>query len=316
MSLEVLSIGKVNIDVVLRVEDLARTDQHLFSHEGYISFGGSAANFATQSAKLGVKTGLFCCIGSDLYGKMVLRELSRVGVDTRHVLVLENQDTGIFVHISDKKSCELIVVEPGANRFLEKRALDESGMENVRTIHVAGAFPNMALMAAQFATVNGIVFSLDPGRAAASLDYGRLLQCTDILFVNEKELHDYFGLSVVESDLKNFAKTFPGVLVVKRGGHGAVATDGFEYYYSPAFEVDVVDTVGAGDSFDAAFVATWTRTERIDEALNIANAAAALTVSERGAQEGQPSFQEITRLLAEQGTASEEMVRTLNKKAR
>jgi ribokinase len=310
MSVEVVSVGRVNVDVVLRVESLTQQDRHLTSQDGYISFGGSAANFATQSAKLGVKTGLLCCIGNDLYGQLVLRELSRIGVDTRFILSLDRQSTGIFTYIYDQEGHDVVVVEAGANKFLEKQLLDESAIEGVRTIHVAGAFPMMTKRAAEIATVNGMVLSLDPGRAAGSLDYASILPYTDLLFVNEKELQDYFHLGTTEPEIRGLARSFPGILVVKRGPKGALATDGFEYYTSPAFDVKVVDTMGAGDAFAAAFVTAWTRSEKIEQALNVANAAAAIAITVRGAQEGQPTMEETARFLGKYGVSIDGILRT------
>ncbi|NWF96368.1 MAG: carbohydrate kinase family protein [Candidatus Thorarchaeota archaeon] len=298
MSAEVVSIGRVNVDVVMRVESLTGTDHHFTGQDGYIAFGGSASNFAAQSAKLGVKTALLSCVGSDLYGQVILRELARIGVDTRLVLTLDKQQTGIFTYIYDANRNEMVIVEPGANKFVEKHLLEESMLEGTSTIHLAGAFPMMTRRAAEIATVNGMVLSIDPGRAAASLSFNEVLPHTDLLFLNQRELREYFGMEASEAELRRLAKTFPGILVVKLAERGAVATDGFEYCESRAFDVQVADTMGAGDSFAAGFVAAWTRSENIEQALNVANAVAALTITQRGAQEGQPNLEQLERFLA------------------
>jgi len=94
--MEVVSLGRINIDIVMNVEKLPSANEHVFSQQSSFTFGGSAANFATQSAKLGVKTGLISCVGNDLYGQLIMKNLSEVGVDTKAVLVLDNQPTGLF----------------------------------------------------------------------------------------------------------------------------------------------------------------------------------------------------------------------------
>jgi len=310
LSVEVISVGRVNLDVILKVDKIPGPDQHINSQDGYIAFGGSAANFATQSAKLGTRTGLLSCIGNDLYGQLVLKELSRIGVETRFILALDHQSTGIFTYMYDNEGHDIVVVEPGANKFLEKQLLEESAVEGTRTIHIAGAFPMMAKRASEIATVNGMVLSLDPGRAGSVLNYEEILPYTDLLFLNDKELKEYFHVGISESELRTFAKSFPGVLVVKMGPRGAIATDGFDYYVSPAFDVTVADTMGAGDAFAAGFVTAWTRSENIEQALNMANAVAAITITVRGAQEGQPTLEETMRFLSKHGVSTGAMQRT------
>ena len=152
--------------------------------------------------------------------------------------------------------------------------------------------------------------SFDPGRAARALDFKSVLRRTDLLFINEGELRDYFKITPTEKALKTFAKTIPGIVVVKKGKKGSVATDGFEYCTSQVFDVTVVDTLGAGDAFAAGFVTAWTRSERIEQALHVGNAVAALTITKMGAQNGQPTLDETARLLKKHSVSIDSILRT------
>ncbi|MGY5876267.1 MAG: PfkB family carbohydrate kinase [Candidatus Thorarchaeota archaeon] len=310
MSIEVAAIGRANIDVSMSVDKLPKQAAHIISKGGHISVGGSATNFAMQSARLGVKTGLVSCIGNDPYGQMVQKDLAKIGVDTKSMLVLDKQQTGLFFAVTDSSNNSMIFVEPGANRFLDKHSLDEEYIARARTIHVAGGFPMMTTMAADIATTNGLILSLDPGRAAWSVDYSKVLLKTDLLFVNQKELVDYFKINPTKTALKAFAKTFPGIVIVKQGTKGAIATDGFEYCTSAVFEVSVADTLGAGDAFAAGFITAWSRSERIQQALNVANAVAALTITKKGAQNGQPSLDETSTFMKDHGLSIDGILRT------
>ena len=106
------------------------------------------------------------------------------------------------------------------------------------------------------------------------------------------------------------AKSFPGIIIIKRGRKGALATDGFEYCSSQAFEVPVADTLGSGDAFAAGFVTAWTRSERIEQALHFGNATAALTITQRGSQNGQGNLEEISSLMKENGINIGDILRT------
>ncbi len=300
----------------MRVDKLPGRNDHVMCDVGYVSLGGSAANFATQATKLGVKTTLISCIGDDTYGELVLRELLKIGVDTSKILVLEKHDTGIFFHAHDPQDDQIVVAKPGANKFLEKRVIEDDNIAEAKVIHVAGSFPRMIDRASEIASSNGMVLSLDPGRAAQNLDFTKILRQTDLLFLNVGELKEYFNIEPTEEKLRDFAKSFPGIVIVKMGKKGAIATDGFEYCVSQVFEVAVKDTLGAGDSFAAGFITAWTRSEKISQALNFANAAAALTIKQEGAQQGQPSLDEISRLLRNHNISIDAILKTFKKKTK
>ncbi|MFW9809022.1 MAG: carbohydrate kinase family protein [Candidatus Thorarchaeota archaeon] len=316
MSGEIVAIGRINIDINMRVSTLPKANDHVICEEGRIAFGGSAANFATQSARLGVKTALVSCLGDDTYGQLAAKAIANAGVETSCLVVLEKQSTGIFFYVHDSANERIVVVEPGANRFLEKHLFEEDKLVNAQLVHVAGSFPMMIDRVTNVTTSNGMIMSLDPGRAGGDLDYEKVLRATDLLFVNQRELKEYFKINPNERALRAFAKTFPGVIVVKMGKRGAIATDGFEYCTSEVFEVPVVDTLGAGDSFAAGFVTAWMRSERIEQALNVANAVAALTITKAGAQNGQPNLEEVDKLLRRHQISIDSILKTFRPKTR
>jgi ribokinase len=82
------------------------------------------------------------------------------------------------------------------------------------------------------------------------------------------------------------------------------------------FEVQAVDTLGAGDAFAAGFVAAWTRSENIEQALHVGNAVAALTITERGAQNGQPTLEKTSKLLGKHGISIPQVLKTFRKRKR
>jgi ribokinase len=312
----VVAVGRINVDIDMKVENIPKISEHVICETGRIAFGGSAANFATQSARLGVKTLLVSCVGDDAYGHLAMKEIAKTGVDTSCLLVLEKQPTGIFVYVHDARDERIVLVEPGANRFLEKRVLEEENLLDAQVIHIAGAFPMLIDRIVEVTTSHGMILSLDPGRAGMDLDYKKILRQTDILFVNQRELKDYFKINPSENALRSFAKTFPGIVVLKMGEKGAIATDGFEYCTSEVFEVPVVDTLGAGDAFAAGFVTAWMRSERIEQALNMANAVAALTITEIGAQNGQPLLDDVAKLLRRNDISIESILKTFKSRSK
>ncbi|MHA1135390.1 MAG: carbohydrate kinase family protein [Candidatus Thorarchaeota archaeon] len=313
---EFVAIGRINIDIDMYIDKLPKRNDHIMCDKGHVSLGGSAANFATQATRLGIKTTLVSCVGDDVYGELVVRELEKNGVDTSSILVLDKHETGIFFYAHDPQDDQIVVAKPGANKFLEKRFFEEEEIADAKLIHVAGSFPMMIDRASEMTTKYGMVLSLDPGRAAHDLDFKKILKHTDLLFLNSHELKEYFKIEPTESALRKFAKTFPGVVILKMGKKGAIATDGFEYCTSQVFEVPVKDTLGAGDSFAAGFITAWTRSERIPQALNVANATAALTIRQEGAQKGQPKLEDVARLLRKHNIAIDSILKTFKPRGR
>lgn len=311
---EVVSVGRINIDVDLKMQKLPELGEHIVCDKGKMSLGGSASNFASQCAKLGLKASLVSCVGNDEYGSLAVKEIGKAGVDTSCVMVLDNQPTGIFVIARDPSGNQLVMAEPGANRFLEKRVFEDDSIAEANVMHIAGAFPMMTDRALEMTSTYGMVMSLDPGRAASELDFSRILKGTDLLFVNEEELKQYFGIEPKERELQKLGKTFPGVLIVKMGKKGAIATDGFELVSSKIFELEVADTMGAGDAFAAGFVTAWTRAEDIGKALHFANAVAAITITKPGAQNGQPDLDETANLLRSHGIQIDNILRTFRRR--
>ncbi|MGY5856091.1 MAG: carbohydrate kinase family protein [Candidatus Thorarchaeota archaeon] len=313
---EVVAIGRINVDIDMTVDKLPKVNEHVICQTGRIAYGGSAANFATQSARLGAKTMLVSCVGDDEYGQLAVKDIAKAGVDTSCVLVLEKHPTGIFVNTHDKKGNQIVVAEPGANRFLEKRVFEEENLLDAQVIHVSGSFPMLIDRVTELTTSNGMILSLDPGPAGIDLEYDKILKRTDLLFLNQMELKEYFKINPNENALRAFAKTFPGIVVLKMGEKGAIATDGFEYCTSKVFEVPVIDTLGAGDSFAAGFVTAWMRSERIEQALNVANAVAALTITKTGAQNGQPTLDEAARLLRRHQVSIDSVLKTFRSRSK
>ena len=310
MGVEVVACGKINIDIMMDVDELPKGAQHIMANSSSISVGGSAANFAVHSARLGVKTKLVACVGDDFYGQDATKRISEKGVDTSMVQTIAGQPTGLFFLVRKDEQSSFIIAEAGANSQLEEVTLRRKKVATARTIHIAGGFPKIISEVARITTSEGIVLSLDPGRKAKNIDFSTILPYIDLLFLNEEELRSYFNMEPTEKHLKVLGKKVPGIIVVKRGGKGTMATNGFEFYESKAFEVAVADTLGAGDAFAAGFITAWTRSEDIELALHMGNAVAALTIEETGAQNG-PTLKQTHELLSQYGINTDPILRTL-----
>jgi sugar/nucleoside kinase (ribokinase family) len=291
-SLDVSVIGELNIDLILYglPPRLILEREHL-ADDLSITLGSSSAIFAHNLAILGNKVGFSSCIGDDPFGEMCMQRLSAGGVDVSHVRKLAGRTTGLTVILPQVKE-RYIVTYPGTMYEMTDKDLDKSYLLDAKHLHLSSYFlqkglhPNLEEIFSQ-AQEAGLTTSLDTnddpqGRWAG--DIQRLLRHLDILLLNERELRQLTRVEDADKAAETLSQQVP-VVVVKRGSQGAMAWAGRTKYVVAPLPVDVVDSIGAGDSFDAGFVHQFTRGKNIQECLRFGNIAGAFSATRAGGTE-------------------------------
>lgn len=284
-------------------------------HQAWLELrvGGAEANLAIALARLGFKAGFVGWLGQDELGELVLQRLRAEGVEVSQVRRLE-APTGLYirerlpggrgrVHYRRSGSAAAQMI-PGA--------FDPDYLEGCRVFHLSGITPALSSGAAAFARWamaearrRGALVSLDvnyrsklwgPGPARAWLE--EVLPQVDCLFLSQEDarLWEASGLEL----LRALAARGPGHVVLKRGRLGALALVEGCCFESPAFPVEEVDPVGAGDAFSAGYLAGLLWGKPPAERLRIGNALGALAVSVPGDYEGAPSASELADFLQQQ----------------
>ena len=300
--IRVASIGNANVDVLLYLDELPPRGGQVEARGAERRAGGAAANFAVAAAKLGLKASFIGCVGLDEDGDWLLSKLASHGVDTSLVKRVRER-TGFVVVLVEAGGERTMVAYRGANAALYEAGLEDLDYSMFDWVHASSIRPDAAAGAFKAAKRAGATTSYDPGGAVAMMGFGRLLQAlehTDVLFLNEREAQ-LLESSGGGPELEAVRRLVPTV-VVKMGAEGAMAYRGGEAASAPAFRVEVVDTTGAGDAFDAAFCYALARGLGLRESLVFANACAALKITRRGAQSS-PTLQEVLEFLALRGEA-------------
>jgi sugar/nucleoside kinase (ribokinase family) len=197
-----------------------------------------------------------------------------------------------------------ILTALGTIPSLREEVIDPSLLARARHVHVSSYYLQGSLVGALPALFDKVhaaegTSSLDPnwdpteGWNGGLLD---LLDKVDVFLPNAMEATRLARTSDIEAAVRSLAER-AGLVVVKNGEHGAIACDGKDYVTSPPVPVDTVDTTGAGDSFDAGFLAAWLRGEPLDRALSIANACGALSTRTSGGTGAQPTMDEALAAL-------------------
>jgi ribokinase len=265
--------------------------------------GGKGSNQAIGIARLGGRAELIACVGDDRFGRAALRMYAEEGVDASRVKVMAGVSTGIGFIVIDKTGQNIIVLDPGANALLDADAVEgaagDIGEEDVVLAQLEIP-PGIALAAMTIGRRAGARTILNP---APATDLPADLGSIDVLIPNQSELRVLLGRSPRDpADDLVLARVLldrgVGTVVVTRGAEGAliVRPDGALVVRAPT--VDVVDSTGAGDAFNAAFAAELARGASTEEAVRSAVAAGALACTRFGVVPSLPTRAELDKALA------------------
>jgi len=303
--IDLLVLGDVNPDLIL-VGDVEPSFGQVerIVEDARLTVGGSGAIVACGAARLGLRTSICGVVGDDVFGRFMREELERRGVDVAGLLVDPGRPTGLTVVLARGPGDRAILTRTGTIADLRSDLIDRSTLDTARHVHVASYYLQDALRSGlrglfERVRATGATTSLDPNwDPSERWDDGllELLSLTDVFLPNAEEATRIAGTPSVEEAATSL-EAHAGVVVVKAGAGGAIAASGSELVRAPAATADVVDTTGAGDAFDAGFLASWLGGDPLERSLAIANACGALSTRAIGGVDAQPSMDEVTELL-------------------
>jgi sugar/nucleoside kinase (ribokinase family) len=269
-----------------------------------LEMGGSCCIFACQAAKLGLRVGILGRVGDDDCGRLVVRRLQESGVDTQHVMIDRSLKTGLGIALCQGND-RAILTYPGSLNAVWPHDITDELLASARHLHHGSFFLHTGLRPAmpdilRRAKALELSTSLDPNWDPEELWDSGLVDClpyTDILMPNDQEaLHISHSANL--DDAVSWLK-LQGVKLVtlKRGIQGASIYSNDEVLEAQVSPAAGGDSVGAGDSFDAGFLAGWLRELPIQQSLHIACLCGKGAASQVGGIAGQPTWQEIVQLI-------------------
>jgi len=299
--LDLLIVGDCNPDLVLRGEDVepAFGDAERVVDEAELTVGGSGAITACGAARLGLRTALASVVGDDSLGRFMLGALGERGVDVSGVVVRGGARTGVTV-VLVRGSDRAMLTALGTIADLTPELVDRNLLRAARHVHVSSYFLHDGLRPGLVGLLRearraGASTSVDPNWDPSEEWDGGLLDLlgeTTFLFVNAEEAKQIARSGDTEDAAQALWSHGAELVVVKLGAEGALAVADGRVVRSPPFAVDEVDTVGAGDSFDAGFLAGHLAGRPLEDALRLANACGALSMRATGGTASQPTLAE------------------------
>ena len=276
---DVFVVGALHLDVVVNASRLPRIDETLVGQAVAYRFGGKGGNQAAAASRMGASVGMAGKVGSDGFGKHLLLELDRVGVDRSQVGSAEGA-SGMSVAIVDSQGNYGAVTVSGANAGMIPGDIDIPSGTKALLLQLEVPLP------VNFAALSGApagcltVLNAAPCRD----DCAELIGKTDVLIVNQMEAEVLSGLQKDDFSPRIAAESLlekgPRTVIVTLGGNGVFVLNGDgSGYRQSGHRVEVSSTHGAGDEFIGAFAAEIARGNGLADAVSFGQAAAALAVS-------------------------------------
>jgi ribokinase len=301
MSARVCIVGSVNVDLVVRAERLPQPGETVLGGRFEIHDGGKGANQAVAAARAGASVAMVGAVGADDHGRRALAALEAEGIDLAGVRRLDDQPTGVALISVGPRGENQIVVAPGANGAFELDDADREVIASASVLVTNHEVPSVVVIdALRTAHGAGVTAILNPAPARALP--AEVLALGPILTPNEHELVVAIGNDDTDAALDELVSRHDGPIVVTQGPAGAllVTRTGRERFPGRIADA-VVDTTGAGDTFNGVLAAWLASGTSIEEAVRAANVAASLSVGAAGARGGMPGRGAIDAALADGG---------------
>jgi sugar/nucleoside kinase (ribokinase family) len=314
---DILVAGEINPDLILSGDVTPEFGQvEKLVDSAILTIGSSSAIFACGVARLGLKVAFVGVCGDDIFGRFMLDEMARHGVEISNVLIVPGGQTGVSVILTrtfisgyqaSAQRDRAILTHSGLVAALKADDVTDTLLRNSRHLHVASYFLQTALQSglpSLFARAHALDLTTsldtnwDPSGEWRGFD--ELLRQVDVFLPNEKEALALTGLVSIEAASDLLCRKCDTV-AIKLGAQGALACHAEETARATALTVQVVDTVGAGDTFDAGFLYGWLCGWSLEKALSLAAVCGSLSTRRAGGTSAQPTLNEAMKYVPPAG---------------
>jgi sugar/nucleoside kinase (ribokinase family) len=295
---DLLVAGEINPDLILSgdVEPVFGQVEKLVDRAD-LTIGSSSVIMACGAARLGLRVIFAGLCGDDLFGRYMLDAMHEYGIDTSPVECKPGETTGLSV-ILNRGTDRAILTLPGQMPYLAAAHLSDELLSRARHLHIASYFLQTVLQpdlpdVFRRAHAQGLTTSLDTNWDPSGewRGFDELLAQVDVFLPNENEALALTRQDKVEDALEHLARRCPTV-AVKLGARGGIAHRDGETAVTGAIKVDVMDTVGAGDTFDSGFLYGYLHGWPLEKSLKLAVACGSLSTRAIGGTAGQPTLEE------------------------
>ena len=288
---DIAAIGELNVDIILNsIESEPEIGKEKFAKEMTVTLGSSTAIFAANAAALGSRVCFVGMVGKDSFGDLVCSSLEAKGVDTSYI-IKGATPTGATICMNYGEDRANLTYQ-GAMDVMGFDDIDKSVFDNARHIHLSSLFMQSCLLrdidkVLDLAAAKGVTVSLDTQwdpMETWKLDYAKVLPKITVFMPNEKELQALTGASDLESAIAAVLPHLGNAMLVKCGSKGSllVRKDGSRKVLPAFLNKDVVDAIGAGDSFNSGFISAFVKGLSLEDCQETGNLTGAVNTTAAG----------------------------------
>ncbi len=311
---DILVAGEINPDLILSGNVIPEFNQvEKLVDSAALSVGSSSVIFACGAARLGLTVAFIGVCGDDVFGHFMLDEMQKRNVDVSNMIIRPDGQTGLSVILNQPfdpsarsgqrfaQGDRAILTHLGLIADLQASDIPDSLLRQTRHLHVASYFlqtklqpdlPALFRRAHSLGSTTSLDTNYDPSEKWLGFD--ELLLVTDVFLPNKTEALSITKSDDVESASMQLASK-SRLVAIKLGADGALACNGEEVTHSDSISVNVVDTVGAGDTFDAGFIYGYLSNWPLARSLRLACVCGAISTQKAGGTEGQPTLDEAMK---------------------
>ncbi len=300
---DLLVVGEINPDIILHGANVVPTFGQVekLVDQAALTIGSSSVITACGAARLGLKVAFVGVVGDDVYGRYLLNAMQERGIDTTHCIVDKHLQTGFTIILAKPDGDRAMLTYQGTIAALRSQQVSQGLLTQIKHIHVGSYFlldglrdglPSLFETAREHGATTSLDTNWDPKE---HWEISSILPYCDVLLPNQAEAVELSGSQDLDSAVTKLAGTVP-TLAVKLGGKGGLVQQGDEMVRLRPYPVQVIDTVGAGDSFNAGFLYGFIQQWSLKQSLQLALACGSLSTQAAGGTTAQPTLEEALSL--------------------
>lgn len=300
---DVIVVGELNIDLILnQIMGFPKVGTEILANEMEFTLGSSSAICASNLSSLGLNVGFIGKLGDDIFGRFIIEKLKGKGVDTSMIIVDDTLKTGVTVALSYDED-RAMATYPGAMSHLTVDDIDEDYLKNAKHVHFSSyflqpGFKDKLHLLFQKAKNAGATTSMDVQWDPAEkwdLDLAKVLPYVDVFLPNIVELQNLTGQTDIATAIDTLQNE-NSFIAVKCGSRGSVLFHKDEQISKPPFLHDnVVDTIGAGDSFNAGYIYKFIQGKSAETCLEFGNLTGAISTTKPGGTAAFTNLEDILK---------------------
>lgn len=290
-SFDIIALGELNVDLILnQIEGYPEVGKEKFAKQMTLTLGSSTAIFAANAAALGAKVAFCGMIGDDSFGDLVETSLQQKGVDTRYLIRQNRYATGATICMSYDEDRANLTYQ-GAMDYMGLADINPDVFRQTKHIHISSIYMQSGvkrdlMKILELCRENGVTTSLDSQWDPAEkwdLDYKAVLPLVTVFMPNETELKFLTRSETLEEAIEKI-RPYTNAAVIKCGSKGSILVRKGEPDRKQAalLNKNVVDCIGAGDSFNSGFLTRFAAGDALDRCQEYGNMTGAVNTTAAG----------------------------------